>query len=121
MKMEVGLFKELFTIPKSKKKISYNKKIDVKSKIEEITEYCIKELLYWEADSEDDSLEEEFFKYLFGPKKLEGYDALINMQINVEYIKAIEDEFCIDLDLEAEFDDIESLTNVICSELEIKE
>ena len=60
MKMEVGLLKELFKIPKSKKKISYNKKIDVKSKIEKITEYCIKELLYWEADSEDD-----VFHFLF--------------------------------------------------------
>ena len=82
---------------------------------------CIEECLYWDTDSEDDVLEEEFFKYLFGPSTLQGLDALINGTVLVEYLQAIEDEFCIVISDEAEFDDFESLTNVICSELEIKE
>ena len=121
MKIEAGLFKEFFKIPKSKKKISYNKKIDVKTKIKKITMYCIEECLYWDTDSEENVLEEEFSKYLFGPSKLQGLDALINGKVYIEYLQAIEDEFCIEISDEAFFNDIESLTNVICSELKIKE
>ena len=47
-------------------------------------------------------------------------DGMINAKIFVEFIEAIENEFSIEIDVEAKIDNIETLTNHICSKLKIK-
>ena len=45
---------------------------------------------------------------------------MIQALISVEFIEVIEDEFCIEvIDSEAGLDNIDTLTNYICSELKI--
>tara|TARA_B100000959_G_C14419677_1_gene393952 strand:- start:74 stop:433 length:360 start_codon:yes stop_codon:yes gene_type:complete len=118
MPITVGELKSLFKIPKSENKISYNNRIDVKNKLEELMKYVIEELLYWDTDIDKDVLEETFFEFLYGPKDLKGMDVFVFGLTLIEWSDAIENEFCIIPD-EAIFHNIETLTNVICTELKI--
>jgi len=120
MQIEASVFEDFFKIPRSEKKTTYSKRSDVKTKLEEISMFCIDDSLGWDTDTEQDSLMEEFFKYLFDTNSLQGMDGMINAKIFVEFIEAIENEFSIEIDVEAKIDNIETLTNHICSKLKIK-
>ena len=122
MKIEAGFLKEMFSYPESAKKIRYKTKVEVNNKIKEITKYCIEEHSPLDPDSEDYIPEEEIFRY-FVDSKLQGLDRMLSGLAYVNYFQAIEDEFSIDIDEDAlyKIKNIESLTNVVCSELEIKE
>jgi len=122
MKIEGSVLNDFFKIPRSEKKTTYNKRADVKIKLEEISMFCIKDSLCWDTElREKDVLIEEFFEYLFKSNSLQGWDGMIQALISVEFIEVIEDEFCIEvIDSEAEINNIESLTNHICSKLKIK-
>ena len=122
MQIEGSVLNDFFKIPRSEKKTTYNKRADVKIKLEEISMFCIKDSLCWDTElREKDVLIEEFFEYLFKSNSLQGWDGMIQALISVEFIEVIEDEFCIEvIDSEAEINNIESLTNHICSKLKIK-
>ncbi len=120
MEIRFGDLKELFKIPKSDQKISYKKKIDVKKKLEELMYFVAEELLHWDTDLEKDQLEKIFFEYLYGPKDIKGMDVMVFGLTLIEWTEKIEDEFCIIPD-DADFYNIETLTNVICAEMNIKE
>jgi len=122
MQIEGSVLNDFFKIPRSETKTVYNKRADVKIKLEEISMFCIKDSLCWDTElREKDVLIEEFFEYLFKSNSLQGWDGMIQALISVEFIQAIEDEFCIEvIDSEAGLDNIDTLTNYICSELKIK-
>tara|TARA_B100001540_G_C15616047_1_gene555352 strand:- start:396 stop:767 length:372 start_codon:yes stop_codon:yes gene_type:complete len=122
MQIEGSVLNDFFKIPRSETKTAYNKRADVKIKLEEISMFCIKDSLCWDTElREKDVLIEEFFEYLFKSNSLQGWDGMIQALISVEFIQVIEDEFCIEeIDLEAGLENIETLTNYICSELKIK-
>ncbi len=122
MQIEGSVLNDFFKIPRSETKTAYNKRADVKIKLEEISMFCIKDSLCWDTElREKDVLIEEFFEYLFKSNSLQGWDGMIQALISVEFIEFIEDEFCIEeIDLEAGLENIETLTNYICSELKIK-
>ena len=122
MQIEGSVLNDFFKIPRSETKTAYNKRADVKIKLEEISMFCIKDSLYWDTElREKDVLIEEFFEYLFKSNSLQGWDGMIQALIIVEFIDVIEDEFCIEvIDSKAEINNIESLTNHICSKLKIK-
>ena len=122
MQIEGSVLNDFFKIPRSEKKTTYNKRADVKIKLEEISMFCIKDSLCWDTElREKDVLIEEFFEYLFKSNSLQGWDGMIQALIIVEFIDVIEDEFCIEvIDSKAEINNIESLTNHICSKLKIK-
>ena len=122
MQIEGSMLNDFFKIPRSETKTAYNKRADVKIKLEEISMFCIKDSLCWDTElREKDVLIEEFFEYLFKSNSLQGWDGMIQALISVEFIEFIEDEFCIEeIDLEAGLENIETLTNYICSELKIK-
>ena len=119
MQIEGSVLNDFFKIPRSETKTVYNKRADVKIKLEEISMFCIKDSLCWDTElREKDVLIEEFFEYLFKSNSLQGWDGMIQALISVEFIQAIEDEFCIEvIDSEAGLDNIDTLTNYICSEL----
>ena len=122
MQIEGSVLNDFFKIPRSETKTAYNKRADVKIKLEEISMFCIKDSLCWDTElREKDVLIEEFFEYLFKSNSLQGWDGMIQALISVEFIQVIEDEFCIEvIDSEAGLDNIDTLTNYICSELKIK-
>jgi len=122
MQIEGSVLNDFFKIPRSETKTVYNKRADVKIKLEEISMFCIKDSLCWDTElREKDVLIEEFFEYLFKSNSLQGWDGMIQALISVEFIQVIEDEFCIEvIDSEAGLDNIDTLTNYICSELKIK-
>ena len=119
MQIEGSVLNDFFKIPRSETKTAYNKRADVKIKLEEISMFCIKDSLCWDTElREKDVLIEEFFEYLFKSNSLQGWDGMIQALISVEFIQVIEDEFCIEvIDSEAGLDNIDTLTNYICSEL----
>ena len=122
MQIEGSVLNDFFKIPRSETKTAYNKRADVKIKLEEISMFCIKDSLCWDTElREKDVLIEEFFEYLFKSNSLQGWDGMIQALISVEFIQVIEDEFCIEvIDSEVGLDNIDTLTNYICSELKIK-
>ena len=122
MQIEGSVLNDFFKIPRSETKTAYNKRADVKIKLEEISMFCIKDSLCWDTElREKDVLIEEFFEYLFKSNSLQGWDGMIQALISVEFIQVIEDEFCIEvIDSEVGLDNIDTLTNYICSDLKIK-
>ena len=90
MQIEGSVLNDFFKIPRSEKKTTYNKRADVKIKLEEISMFCIKDSLCWDTElREKDVLIEEFFEYLFKSNSLQGWDGMIQALISVEFIEVI--------------------------------
>ena len=50
MQIEGRVLNDFFKIPRSETKTAYNKRADVKIKLEEISMFCIKDSLCWDTE-----------------------------------------------------------------------